>query len=191
MNAGGPFTRYSLAGWIFVVVTLASLAFSENQDPWRRVIASITAGGSNSAPSILAAVLGVIAGLSAPPAIGYVLTRAAAAGDDVRRFFTEDWDEAANRHALLYAKASQGLIDWQEERSTLTNASYSCILAGFAAILFAGFVLRAWAVWVVVIVVIFGVQLFLDAIFTHAQREAALNCWHTDQDHPSTPNGDS
>ncbi|MDQ6899692.1 MAG: hypothetical protein M3072_09310 [Candidatus Dormibacteraeota bacterium] len=195
MNGGGLFTRYSLAGWVFVVVTLASLAFSSNQGKWQSITNLITAGGGSSAAAIATAALGVVAGVSAPPAVGYVLTRAVAAVDDARRVLTEGrpawikqgWEKAGKRHALFYSEASQGLINWQEERSTITNASYSCVLAGSAAVLLTGFVLQTWAPGVAAVVVIFAALLIGDALFNHFQREAALEYWDANRDTRSAP----
>lgn len=171
MNGGGPFTRYSLAGWVFVVVTLASLAFSNNQGPWRTLTASISAGGDKSSAAVLTAVLGIIAGLSAPPAVGYVLTRATS---------LTEWviGQNAEHHAIFYSRASQPLIDWERERMTQVLASQSCVLAGIAAVLFVGVAFGAWACWVIVVTAILAALLELDARYSDRQRRKMLNYWH-------------
>jgi hypothetical protein len=80
MNAGGPFVRYSMAGWVFLIVLAASVALSANQIPWKAFTLWLShpATASEALGSIAAAAFGIIAGVSAPPALGYVLTRAAA-----------------------------------------------------------------------------------------------------------------
>lgn len=81
MNGGGQFTRYSMAGWMFLVVLLASIALSPNQAPWKMLLGWLSGGPSTSQAvgSIAAAAFGIIAGATAPPALGYVLARTAAA----------------------------------------------------------------------------------------------------------------
>ena len=192
MDGSGPFTRYSLAGWVFVVEALASLAFSGNQTPWRLLTASISAGASNPSSGFITAALGVVAGLSAPPAIGYVLTRAVAApferwkayrGASQAEKSLRDYScGEAERQAVFYSEASQSLIDWERARMTSVFASCSCLLAGISGVLFAGVVFGAWAGWVILISAVFAVLLLVDARYLDDQRSRVLKYWATHRD---------
>jgi hypothetical protein len=93
MDTSGPFVRYSMAGWVFLIVLLASVALSPNQTRWAALTTWVVQGTANQTlGSIAAAAFGIIAGVSAPPALGYVLTRAAAG---IVEHLKDLWDRKA------------------------------------------------------------------------------------------------
>jgi hypothetical protein len=181
MDVAGSLARYSMAGWAFLVVLLASVAFSPNQHAWIALTTWLSAAGANQAASgVAAAAFGVVAGLSAPPALGYVLARSGAAIMEYWHTYSRYRNkpqEQAHRHAVFYSRAAQNLIAWQEERTTQVYASVSCALAGIAAVGVAVVVYGAPAPGVILVTAILALLLIGDATYQDVQRGDVVDAW--------------
>jgi hypothetical protein len=101
-----------MAGWVFLIVLLASVALSPNQTRWTALTTWVVHATANQAlGNIAAAAFGIIAGVSAPPAMGYVLTRAAAAIVEHLKGF---WDR--NAFGTVWARLRDLLTTGQVRR---------------------------------------------------------------------------
>jgi hypothetical protein len=214
MNTGGPFVRYSMAGWVFLIVLVASVALSPNPAPWMSFTSALTraAAANQAVGSIAAVAFGIVAGLSAPPALGYVLTRAgrtmiavvrslgrllpAEPGDQhgasgtwrrYRAHRAAFLQQDAQLHMTFYGEASQSLIDWRNERLIESDASISCALAGIAAVIIAQTVFGATALVVSVATVTLAVVLVWDGWSADRTGRRARILWATQRGASSHP----
>jgi hypothetical protein len=182
MNPSESFARYSMAGWVFVVVLVASLAFSSDQHAWTALTKWLSgvAATNQAASGIAVAAFGIIAGVSAPPALGYVLARAAAGLFENLNFYVCHWHDHAELdrvHAIFYSRAAQNLITWRDGRTMQVYASLSCALAGIAACLVAASAYHAWSFGVPATTAILAVFLIADALYDNRQRSAVVKEW--------------
>src|SRR5688500_11468663 len=108
----GLFSRFAMAGWVFMVVFVASLWHS-NSPAWTNVSGLLLNKDVSAVPL---AAFGAIVGLSAPPALGFVLMTLATSlyrlvplDRMIRRRAVTEVDERQLR-VLFYSLAGEGLV---------------------------------------------------------------------------------
>ncbi len=142
---GGIFSRYTMAGWTFLAVLIASM-WQSNSRQWQDLNSLLVAKEGTAFPI---AIFAAIVGLSAPPALGFVLTTVAVAiwdAVDTRlgQLFRND-REINSRHPAgerpsadispeelrvrFYSSANERLVAWRLRRQTQAYAAFSSGLA--------------------------------------------------------------
>lgn len=196
MNGAGPFARYSMAGWVLLVVLLASIAFSPDQTAFNALKQFLVNSATTATVSgVITAAFGLIFGVSAPPAVGYVLARSASVTLELiaRNWHWEGWSKRPTRrrvsagdlgriHAEFYSRAPDQLIAWWHDRSDQVGASSSCALAALSGLLIAGFVYHAWSPWIWPVVILISAALIADALVAFANQTEARRAWDATQE---------
>ncbi|MCA9994208.1 MAG: hypothetical protein KDE56_00590 [Anaerolineales bacterium] len=190
------YTRIAMVGWVFTAVIIGSLWGSGNPQ-WANLVQLFQQQGSSFANVIL----GVIVGISAPPAIGFLLERVvsmilwflkrnmwvysstttfASSLANVLEKESIVFDRksgAASFHVFFYTFADAKLLDWARRRRTQMYASLTSVLAIGLALLFAAFIFQAFSWSICLVCIIVAIILTLHAVREADIHEQVISAW--------------
>lgn len=186
------YTRIAMGGWAYLGTIIISRCAAHGID-WEL----ISQASQSGLAAVAAALLGAIAGIGAPPIIGFVLQRCVSAllmpfgqsqwlyrsvedyGQDakIKLGLHEGIDASATFHVIFYATASPELTAWARRRRAQGYASLTTAL-GIAAGLFTSvLVFHDFVIWMAAAATVLMLILSLHGLREFSYHERFIEAW--------------
>lgn len=205
------FSRIAMTGWIFLAVFIGSL-WSTHSQAWQSVLGFLHEKDSSA---IAIAVLGAVAGIGAPPALGFLLERLvtlflitanrsmtvyphvksfkepiAGQAPEGKAAIPEKLAGECVFHVCFYTHAHANLLNWSRRRLAQVYASGAGVLAILGGLL-CGIITARSVNWsFVILCLIFAAVLFNDARLQSNAHKNAIEAWIQRADLTEKPSSD-
>lgn len=205
-------SRIAMVGWVFLVVFIGSL-WSTNSEPWQKLLGFLQ---DKDRSAFAIAVLSVLVGIGAPPALGFLLervvtlflvtmNRSMTVYPDVKRFkeslagqvpagngvISERLTGDGLFHVYFHTYAHSNLLNWSRRRLAQVYASATGVLAVLSGLVSGMIATRSFHWGFVLLCLVFAAVLFNDARLQSNAHKGAIEAWIQTVDLLEKPSNDS
>lgn len=205
-------SRIAMVGWIFLVVFIGSL-WSTNSETWQKLLGFLQ---DKDRSTFAIAVLGVLVGIGAPPAFGFLLervvtlflitmNRSMTVYPQVKSFKKSSAVKLSGSNEVIperltgesvfqvyfYTYAHSNLLNWSRRRLAQVYASATGVLAVLSGLVCGVITTRSFNLSFVVLCLVFAAVLFNDARLQSNSHKGVIEAWIQTVDLLKKPSNDS